>query len=147
MLRDDFEKAKKVLDNSSVIAFPTETVMGLGVYFDDEKAIKRLNEIKRRPPDKPYSLMLSNSSEIERYAYVDERAKKVIKTFMPGEITILLKVKENLLKAKEEAQGGIALDLIAISLKAAYDATKEILGQEITVDLEKEIFSRFCLGK
>ena len=95
MLRDDFEKAKKFLDNSSVIAFPTETVMGLGVYFDDEKAIKRLNEIKRRPPDKPYSLMLSNSSEIERYAYVDERAKKVIKVFMPGEITILLKVKEN----------------------------------------------------
>jgi tRNA modification GTPase len=63
------------------------------------------------------------------------------------ELGLLLKVKENLLKAKEEAQCGIALDLIAIFLKAAYDATKEILGQEITVDLEQEIFSRFCLGK
>jgi tRNA modification GTPase len=63
------------------------------------------------------------------------------------EIGLLLKVKENLIEAKKEAQDGISLDLISMSLKAAYDTTKEILGQEITVDLEQEIFSRFCLGK
>ena len=40
MSRNDFETAKKVLDNSGIVAFPTETVMGLGVFYDDFKALK-----------------------------------------------------------------------------------------------------------
>ena len=90
----EFEKAEKVLDNSGVIAFPTETVMGLGVYFDDKKAYDYLNEIKRRPEDKPYTLMLSNIKDIEKYAYISDDASKIIKAFMPGSITILLKAKD-----------------------------------------------------
>lgn len=63
------------------------------------------------------------------------------------EIGLLNKVKENLLKAKEEATMSVSLDLISVSLKAAYDSLKDILGEEITVDLSSEVFSRFCLGK
>jgi tRNA modification GTPase len=63
------------------------------------------------------------------------------------EIGLLNKVKENLLQAKEEAIMSLSLDLVAISLKEAYDSVKNILGEETSVDLEKEIFSRFCLGK
>lgn len=94
MLRKEFELAKKALDNSKVIAFPTETVMGLGVYFDKFDAYNLLNKIKCRPEDKPYTLMLSSASEISKYAFIDGRAKKVIDAFMPGEITVLLKSKE-----------------------------------------------------
>ena len=96
MLTKEFESAKKALDSSKVIAFPTETVMGLGVFFDDFDAYNLLNQIKRRPEDKPYTLMLSNRAEISNYAYIDDRAKKVIDAFMPGEITVLLKSKENI---------------------------------------------------
>ena len=63
------------------------------------------------------------------------------------EIGLLNKVKENLLQAKQEAYMCLSLDLVAISLKEAYDSVKNILGEETSVDLEKEIFSRFCLGK
>ena len=93
-MKPNFIKAKEILESSKVIAFPTETVMGLGVYFDDFKAYELLNSIKRRPEDKPYTLMLGNIEDIEKYAYVDNRAKKVINTFMPGEITILLRSKD-----------------------------------------------------
>ena len=95
MLHKEYLEAKKVLDNSGVIAFPTETVMGLGVFYDNYKAYTFLNSVKRRPEEKPYTLMLSNPSEISKYAYIDERARKVIDAFMPGEITILLKSKDN----------------------------------------------------
>ena len=94
MLRKDFELAKNALDKSQVIAFPTETVMGLGVYYNDFEAYNLLNKIKCRPEDKPYTLMLSSASEISKYAFIDGRAKKVIDAFMPGEITVLLKSKE-----------------------------------------------------
>lgn len=94
MLKKEYKIAKEVLDNSGIIAFPTETVMGLGVYFNDYEAYKFLNKVKERPEDKPYTLMLSSTDEISKYAYVDKRAEKIINRFMPGEITILLKSKE-----------------------------------------------------
>ena len=91
----EFELAKKALDESKVIAFPTETVMGLGVYYNDFAAYKLLNEIKGRPEDKPYTLMLGSTSDIGEYAYVSPRDAKIIKAFMPGAITVLLKSKGN----------------------------------------------------
>ena len=94
MSHKEYLLAKHVLDNSRVIAFPTETVMGLGVYYNDFSAYQLLNKIKCRPEDKPYTMMLFSKDEIEKYAYVDERAKKVIDAFMPGEITVLLRSRD-----------------------------------------------------
>ena len=54
-----------------------------------------MNKVKCRPEDKPYTLMLACKKCIGTYAYVDERARKVIHAFMPGEITILLPAREN----------------------------------------------------
>ena len=90
------EKAKKSLLSSGVVCFPTETVMGLGVIFDDEDAYHLLNQIKRRPEDKPYTLMLGNIKDIEKYAYLNDRDLKIINAFMPGSVTLLLKSKDNI---------------------------------------------------
>ena len=94
-LTKEFELAKKSLDNSKVISFPTETVMGLGVYYDDFEAYQLLNRIKGRPEDKPYTLMLGSTSNIEQYAYLSSRDRKIIDAFMPGAITLLLKSKDS----------------------------------------------------
>lgn len=95
MLNDELLQIKKVLDNSEVIAFPTETVMGLGVVFDDEVAYKKLNAIKNRPEDKPYTMMLGDVKEIGKYAKLSNRDEIIINTFMPGPLTVLLNAKEN----------------------------------------------------
>ncbi|MBO4285728.1 MAG: threonylcarbamoyl-AMP synthase [Bacilli bacterium] len=88
-----FKKAVVALNSHGVIAFPTETVMGLGVYFDDQIAYEKLNALKERKPNKPYTLMLYDPYVISFYAEVDQRAVKLINKFMPGPITLLLKVK------------------------------------------------------
>ena len=95
MEKKDLEKALDILNNHGVIAFPTETVMGLGILFDDEIAYHRLSEIKRRPADKPYTLMLSSKDDITKYAFVTNEAKAIINAFVPGPVTLLLKVKDN----------------------------------------------------
>ena len=87
--------AKIQLDNHGVIAFPTETVMGLGVYFDDYEAYQKMNKIKGRPEDKPYTMMLGDVEEIEKYAVINEVTQRVINAFMPGSITILVPVKKD----------------------------------------------------
>ncbi len=92
----NLQLAKKALENHGVIAFPTETVMGLAVYYDDFIAYNKLNKIKQRPEDKPYTMMVKSQNEISKYAIVDERAQKIINAFMPGPITLLLPAKEGL---------------------------------------------------
>lgn len=91
----DLNKAASILLDGGVVAFPTETVMGLGVVFDNYEAYNHLNKLKGRPEDKPYTMMLGDIKDIEKYAYINSDAKKIIDTYMPGPITILLKAKEN----------------------------------------------------
>ena len=89
-----FSAAKEALNNHQVIAFPTETVFGLGVFYDDEKAYELLNKIKRRREDKPYTLMLYDLEEIDKYAFIEKSVLNALKKFMPGPVTLLLRCKE-----------------------------------------------------
>ena len=66
--------------------------------------------------------------------------------FSSRERGLLNKARDNLVKARDDNKY-LSLDLVSVSLKEAYDTLKEILGQTVNVDLEKEIFSHFCVGK
>ena len=63
------------------------------------------------------------------------------------QLGLLCKAKESLLKAKEDALNDLTIDLISTSLFDAYTSILEILGEANQIDLAKEIFSRFCVGK
>lgn len=91
----EIRKIKKALNKHGIIAFPTETVMGLGVFYDDFEAYEKLNKVKQRREDKPYTMMLGDPKKITKYADVDHNARKLISAFMPGSITLLLHAKEN----------------------------------------------------
>ncbi|HPY80100.1 MAG TPA: L-threonylcarbamoyladenylate synthase [Bacilli bacterium] len=95
-LKQQIQEASFSLLNHGVVAFPTETVMGLGVVYNDKEAYDRLNAIKHRLDNHPYTMMLSSPEEVEKYALIDERSKKIIKAFMPGSITLLLPVGEHI---------------------------------------------------
>ena len=90
-----YQQAQDALNKHQVIAFPTETVFGLGVYYNDEEAYHLLNKIKRRKEDKPYTLMLHDVDEISQYAYIEQKQLDGLKKFMPGPVTLLLKCKDN----------------------------------------------------
>lgn len=95
ILIEQINKACEALSNHGVIAFPTETVFGLGVLFNDFEAYTKLNIIKHRPEDKPYTMMVKNKESISLYAFVDEKIQRVINRFVPGSLTLLLKSKNN----------------------------------------------------
>ena len=89
--KDALDLAAELVGNNKVVAFPTETVFGLGVKFGSKEALDALYQIKKRDKGKAISMMISKPEDIEKYAYVNENAKKIIKAFMPGMITIILK--------------------------------------------------------
>lgn len=78
---------------SKVIIFPTDTVYGIGCPIFDVEGIKKIYEIKHRSLDKPLACLCSSLEQIQNIAVVDEKIKKLIQTFMPGALTLILKSK------------------------------------------------------
>ncbi len=85
--------------------------------------------------------------EIKERIGLDEKAFSKPALNNTRQLGLLSKAKESLLKAKEDAQNDLTVDLIATSLFDAYTAILEILGEANQIDLSKEIFARFCVGK
>lgn len=87
---DELSEARKIINDDGVIAFPTETVFGLGVRYDSFLAYQKLDELKSRSKTKQYTLMLSNKDDIKKYGIISKEAQKIIDAFMPGPLTLIL---------------------------------------------------------
>jgi L-threonylcarbamoyladenylate synthase len=88
-------KAASFVKRSEVVAFPTETVYGLGANVFDEAAAQRIFKLKNRPADNPLIVHISDKKQVELLAAtVPEIARKIIKKFFPGPITIIVKKNE-----------------------------------------------------
>lgn len=94
--QSEIKEAAQILKNGGLIAFPTETVFGLGVIFDNENSYKRLIQVKRRPPEKPFTVMCADLDQISGFAELNDLSKRLIKKFMPGQFTLITKAKANL---------------------------------------------------
>ena len=84
-------EAATILRGGGLVAFPTETVYGLGVDATNPDAIARLNRVKGRPPDKPYSLHVHSPEEVARFvASIPPLAQRLMDRFWPGPLTIVM---------------------------------------------------------
>jgi L-threonylcarbamoyladenylate synthase len=94
----DMEKireAAKILKNGGLVAFPTETVYGLGANGLDADACRKIYETKGRPSDNPLILHIGRIEQLSQIvSEVPENAKKIMKEFWPGPITIIFKKKD-----------------------------------------------------
>lgn len=92
--QNQIDDAVKILAQGDLVAFPTETVYGLGAIVTNEQAVKNVYAAKGRPSDNPLIVTVSDATMMAEYAKeVPERAQKLIKKFWPGPLTLLLYVK------------------------------------------------------
>ncbi len=83
--------AATILRGGGLVAFPTETVYGLGADATNPQSIVRLNQVKGRPPDKPYSLHVHSPEEVARFvASIPPLAQRLMDRFWPGPLTIIM---------------------------------------------------------
>ena len=87
------EFLKEEILNGKIIICGTDTLYGISANALDEKAVKKVYEIKKRDFSKPLSICVRDKGDIEKYAYVNDLAKKIIDKFLPGALTIILKKK------------------------------------------------------
>ena len=90
--QDVIEKAAKALTDGHLVAFPTETVYGLGADATNEKAVSRIYSVKGRPSDHPLIVHISSINQLEKWAIdIQEYAIKLARDFWPGPMTLILK--------------------------------------------------------
>lgn len=83
--------AARMLRHGGLVAFPTETVYGLGADATNPAAIARLNQVKGRPPEKPYSLHLHSPDQVRPFVeVVPALAQRLMERFWPGPLTIVM---------------------------------------------------------
>ena len=88
---NSLKKAGELIRNGEVVAFPTETVYGLGANVFNEDAVKKIFEAKNRPMDNPLIVHVASKEDILKVAReIPSNAQMLIDKFMPGPITIVL---------------------------------------------------------
>lgn len=92
---DQLDQAATLLKKGELIAFPTETVYGLGADATNEEAVKKVFWAKGRPSDNPLIIHVASKNELEKYVEnFSRQALKLVNAFWPGPLTLILQVKE-----------------------------------------------------
>lgn len=139
-------EASNVIKNGGIVAFPTETVYGLGANALNEEAVKKIFIAKGRPQDNPLIVHV-NDKDISKYVTeVPEIAQKVIDKFWPGPITVILFKKDiipDVTSANLKSIGirmprnELALKLIELSGTPIAAPSANISGRPSPTDIER----------
>ena len=91
------QKAAGLLDAGFLVAFPTETVYGIGCRVDKE-SLCRLDRVKGRDPDKRYTLHIGRFEQLERHVpSMSLKARKLVQNAFPGPVTIVFELDDDTL--------------------------------------------------
>ena len=102
-MNEEVRRAAEILRAGGLVAFPTETVYGLGADASSEKAVARLYAVKGRPADHPVIVHFASPEQAFQWGTANEQARALAKAFWPGPLTLILKASD---KAKPFVTGG-----------------------------------------
>jgi tRNA threonylcarbamoyl adenosine modification protein (Sua5/YciO/YrdC/YwlC family) len=97
-----------VLARGGIVAYPTDTVYGLGCDAFNKQAVERLYQLKAVPRKKPLALICADLGDIARYAIVDNAEYRVLKRLLPGPYCFVLKATREvprMLQTKQKTVG------------------------------------------
>jgi len=119
------QEAATHIQNGGIVAYPTETVYGLGVDPRNEDALEALFALKGRPPDRPALLLIHTRNDLHDLASsIPDAAYDLMDRFWPGPLTLLLPARSGLSPyitsgadtvAVRQASPGVAHDLVALT--------------------------------
>lgn len=89
-------EAVSVLQNGGVIVYPTETCYGIGVDIFNQEALQKLYALKKMPPFKPVSVIVTSVNDAKKWGVLDEKAEELMKSYWPGPYTFLVERADTL---------------------------------------------------
>lgn len=129
------------LRDGELIIYPTDTVYGIGCDMKNAKALERLNRLKNRPSNKPFSFICNNMSEAAHYARISNAAHRVMKKFLPGPYTFILPGGSGIPKkmASAEHTVGIRIPNHFITLELAKQFASPIITTSVNISGDKPV--------
>ncbi|MFA5092611.1 MAG: L-threonylcarbamoyladenylate synthase [Candidatus Omnitrophota bacterium] len=107
------KQAAKVITSGGLVIIPTETVYGVAADAANNKALDKLYEIKQRPKDKPFAILIADMEKVNELASdISLVAYKLMRKFWPGPLTVLLKAKNGGKVGLRMPENRIALEVI-----------------------------------
>ena len=97
---EDIMAAGEVLKQGGIVAFPTDTVYGLGAVFDDERAVRQIFAAKGREEKKPLSILVADSAQVELLSDIKsgemaQKAARLMEKYWPGALTLIFEKKDS----------------------------------------------------
>ena len=128
-ITESTDRAAEIIRGGGLVAFPTETVYGLGAAVFEESAVLKIFEAKQRPADNPLIAHIGNIEQIrELAASIPVSAAKLIEAFFPGPLTVVLKKTP---RVPDAATAG--LDTIGIRMPGDPTAAKFLRACDVPV--------------
>jgi L-threonylcarbamoyladenylate synthase len=91
-LEEAVSRAARCLRDGGLVAFPTDTLYGLGALASDDEAVEKLFQAKKRPSDKPLPLLLASRRDVDEVTEdVPLAAERLMEAFWPGALTLVLR--------------------------------------------------------
>ncbi|HOP85235.1 MAG TPA: L-threonylcarbamoyladenylate synthase [Syntrophorhabdaceae bacterium] len=145
------EHIKNTLIEGGIIAYPTDTFYGFGCDLFNIKAIRLLYQIKRLDYRRPMSIICSDFKEISKYAVITDFAFDILRRYLPGPYTFVLKAKKimpKLLMTDKKEVGirvpdhPVPIGLVKLIERPVINTSARIAGEDILTD-PKEIEKKF----
>ena len=137
---ENIKVAADALLSGKIVAFPTETVYGLGVCSDGSAAIDNLYRVKQRSRDKKLSIMIAKAEEVTKYVkQIPLIAEKLISSFWPGPLTIILELDDKSTVGLRNPDNRVIRDLInAVEIPIA-STSANISGMAPAIDAQQVV--------
>ena len=118
---EDLSRAGEIIRGGGLVAFPTETVYGIGANGLDDAAVRRIFAAKGRPADNPLILHIAKYEDAEKIGYMNAAARKIAESFWSGPVTVIVNKRDIV---PESVTAG--LDTVAIRMPSSKIAARLI---------------------
>ena len=133
------EKILTVYENGGIIAFPTDTVYGIGCDPFNSDSIARIFELKNRDGGKKFPILGASKNELEKIVEFNSEAEKIAESFWPGQVTLLLPIRKEVAN-KIENNGKLAVRVPGNKcILSILKQCKLIIGTSANISGEKSI--------
>ncbi len=139
---ENIKIAADALLSGKIVAFPTETVYGLGVCSDNSAAIDNLYRVKQRSKDKKLSIMILQPEDVTKYVkQIPLIAERLISAFWPGPLTIILNIGDKSTVGLRNPDNRVIRDLInAVEIPIA-STSANISGRAPAIDAQQVVIN------
>ena len=129
--QDKISQCARIIRQGGLVIFPTETVYGIAACLENKQAMKRLREVKKRSEEKPFSILISQRSQIfEMTSCENPMLYKLIDRFWPGPLTVIVPSRD------ERQTWGVRMPDHAVALDLIEQAGCMIAAPSATVRMQ-----------